>query len=480
MNRRDTKANNMQYTQLFIRAIEKLSNANDIYSPIGQIMQEICRFFRFGSGFIYQMDHTGTLHLKEFHSEYKDQVVVKPEIRLAEILTPEEQVIFKESHLLKNIGDTKGSALEAHIKDFMGVTLFMLVPFRDSDGELMGLVGVSDRRSQTMLTEDDLDVANATLSLVANQMKAHMYQERVATSTKALQSVLDNLGVDVYVNDFNTHEILYVNESMARPYGGFDNMMGKECWRALYDDKEGQCDFCPQKKLTDEDGNPTKIYSWDYQRPFDGSWFRVLSAAFPWVDGRLAHVVSSVDITENKQNEEIIRRMAEYDTLTGLPNRRKLVNLLESGREQMLEEGNTGYIIFFDLDNFKQVNDTYGHRAGDELLTRVGQILESSPITQGHGYRHGGDEFVLRYKSLTDEGLAEVIRFLLENLNKPQKLEDGDVYAPISIGIASFPNDGKNAEEVIHAADMAMYASKEAGKGVASIYNGGDIELYNL
>ncbi len=90
-------------------------------------------------------------------------------------------------------------------------------------------------------------------------------------------------------------------------------------------DKVKPCDFCPQPKLVDQHGEPSKIYSWDYQRPFDGAWFRVLSGTFRWLDGRLAHVVSSVDITENKNNEALIARLANYDPLTNLPNRRKLM-----------------------------------------------------------------------------------------------------------------------------------------------------------
>ena len=101
--------------------------------------------------------------------------------------------------------------------------------------------------------------------------------------------------------------MLYANESMAAPYGGIEHFEGKKCWQALYKDKTGECEFCPKKHLIDENGLPTKVYSWDYQRPFDKCWFRVFSAAFAWIDGQMAHVITSVDIDHQKTIEEELR-----------------------------------------------------------------------------------------------------------------------------------------------------------------------------
>ena len=101
--------------------------------------------------------------------------------------------------------------------------------------------------------------------------------------------------------------MLYANASMAAPYGGIRHFEGKKCWQALYTDKTGECEFCPKRHLIDENGQPTRVYSWDYQRPFDKCWFRVFSAAFPWIDGQMAHVITSVDIDHQKKIEEELR-----------------------------------------------------------------------------------------------------------------------------------------------------------------------------
>lgn len=130
--------------------------------------------------------------------------------------------------------------------------------------------------------------------------------------------------------------------------------LGKLCWQVLFPGQSGPCEFCPQKHLLDENGNRGKVYVWDYQRPFDGTWFRVFSAAFRWVDGRLAHVVSSADITDNKRNEELIQYLANFDSLTGLPNRRKLINDCDNMIGHMRDNAKA-YLLFFDLDGFKAI-----------------------------------------------------------------------------------------------------------------------------
>ncbi|MFQ9524141.1 MAG: hypothetical protein ACLR2G_12570 [Phascolarctobacterium faecium] len=107
---------------------------------------------------------------------------------------------------------------------------------------------------------------------------------------------MDNTGIDIYVETISIPMIFYMPIVLWRPRTAVFRSFGAQVLEVLFPGQNGPCAFCPQQKLIDENGEPTKIYSWDYQRPFDGSWFRVFSAAFRWVDGRLAHVVSSADI----------------------------------------------------------------------------------------------------------------------------------------------------------------------------------------
>ncbi len=457
----------VQVSEFWVRVMETLNTSDDIYAPVPGILQDTCEYFGFGCGFIYKADHTGTFFLHEYYLLYRhDHLVQTLDLRdelggeLAERLAGEKAILFSADKVKDDLEEAMGEVFQAGS--------MILIPICDEAGVLVAFVGLVDRRGLSRQENLDLGGAYAVLCTLANHIKLQLYQQRVENTEKAMRSVMDHMGIDIYVNDFETHEILYVNATMAQPYGGVEKLLGQKCWQALYTDKTGPCSFCPQEKLVDETGQPSKVYSWDYQRPFDGAWFRVFSAAFHWEDGRLAHVVSSVDITENKRNELIIRQMADYDTLTGLPNRRKLLADLDS----RMENGQ-GYLLFFDLDGFKQVNDTYGHRAGDELLEKIGNMLQGSPMTEGRSYRHGGDEFVVVCHGYTLANLQQLLGHLLAGFSHPWHLAESKVRCGCSLGVARYPTDGTTPEELLHHADSAMYAAKQAGKGIIRFYHGG-------
>ena len=126
------------------------------------------------------------------------------------------------------------------------------------------------------------------LGSLSKEIAVREYKEREVRASNTLGSIMNNMGVDIYVNSFDSHDMLYANASMAAPYGGIKHFEGKKCWQALYTDKTGECEFCPKR----------------HQRPFDQCWFRVFSAAFPWIDGQMAHVITSVDIDHQKKIEE--------------------------------------------------------------------------------------------------------------------------------------------------------------------------------
>jgi diguanylate cyclase (GGDEF)-like protein len=291
-----------------------------------------------------------------------------------------------------------------------------------------------------------------------------VYQKRLEYAYSSLRNVIDKAGVDIYVNDFHTHELLFINESLASPLGGVEKLQGMPCWKALYPAKTTECEFCPKDKLIDDNGNPTRGYSWDLQRPSDGAWFRMVNSAIRWVDGRLAHVVSSIDITENKYNEMLVRRLAECDPLTSLPNRGKLLDDLDRALITLEKENSQGYLIFIDLDDFKKINDTHGHLEGDVLLRQVSHFLQSESPVLGMSYRYGGDEFVIIAENKSGEDLEKIQDLLLSRFNREWRINDHAVYCGLSVGAVRIPLEGKKADELIHAADMAMYEVKKGGK----------------
>ena len=168
------------------------------------------------------------------------------------------------------------------------------------------------------------------------------------------------------------------------------------------------------------------------------------------------------DITDRVRAEEQLKRIAHYDQLTGLPNRltlQKELGRLLSGRRH----GPTA-IALFDLDGFKDVNDTLGHSTGDQLLIEVGQRLVEVAGGRGQVCRLGGDEFVMIMPDCGDPlVIGEIVDTMLKRLAEPFKISDHVLHVGGSAGIAIAPTDGNSVDELIANADLALYQAKSAG-----------------
>ncbi len=184
--------------------------------------------------------------------------------------------------------------------------------------------------------------------------------------------------------------------------------------------------------------------------------------------GRLWH---QREITEQKLHETRVERLAFYDVVTGLPNRRLLFELLEQARAQATRERSLLAVGVLDLDRFKSVNDTIGHGGGDHVLAEasariLGMLREADVLA-----RFGGDEFALVISGLDSREQLDVIsRCILQALRAPFNLMGEQLYLSASIGWTLFPLDESDAEGLVRHADLAMYAAKEEGKDRGSLY----------
>jgi diguanylate cyclase (GGDEF)-like protein/PAS domain S-box-containing protein len=184
--------------------------------------------------------------------------------------------------------------------------------------------------------------------------------------------------------------------------------------------------------------------------------------------GRLWH---QREITEQKRHEARVERLAFYDVVTGLPNRRLLFELLEQARMQASKQQSLLAVGVLDLDRFKSVNDTIGHSGGDHVLAEasariLGMLREADVLA-----RFGGDEFALVISGLDSREQLDVIsRCILQALRVPFNLMGEQLYLSASIGWTLFPLDESDAEGLVRHADLAMYAAKEEGKDRGSLY----------
>ena len=442
--------------------MEKLNRKEVGSGDMTEVLADVCTFFDFSHSFIYyQVDHQGTFLGNVVVADHTDRPELMPvSLELSNEHDGDILYEFTRQQLLTSSSEQLPAQLKQKLQRLLRVRDYVLFPILSREQTAIAFLGMGEAAGNKKPDDINYSAVYSVFAIISNHIKVNVYLRNIEQTEKALESIANNMGVDIYVNDFLSHEVLYVNNSMAAPYGGVEAMIGKTCWKVLYDDKTEQCEYCPQKKLIDEEGKPTKIYSWDYQRPFDKAWFRVLSAAFRWDGERMAHIVSSIDITDNKRKAEVIQTIAEYDTLTKLYNRRKLFSDCERMIREKQAQNQSFYVMFFDLNKFKQVNDLYGHRAGDELLSRIGAYLRAHKLYGDYAYRYGGDEFVIIFPEGTREDVMKAAEELREHFLEPWELEAGAVICPASIGIAGYPVHGLTAEELFQNADSAMYKSK--------------------
>jgi diguanylate cyclase (GGDEF)-like protein len=167
-----------------------------------------------------------------------------------------------------------------------------------------------------------------------------------------------------------------------------------------------------------------------------------------------------------RQYEEDIRRLADFDPLTGLPNRRLLEDRVDIALSQSKRDRTTLALMFLDLDQFKNINDTLGHHVGDELLVAVAQRLKSTLREQDTVSRLGGDEFVMLFADTDKAGATQVASKLLGLASLPYQINKHALNISFSIGIAMYPADGESFETLSMHADTAMYRAKQAGRNV--------------
>jgi diguanylate cyclase (GGDEF)-like protein len=181
---------------------------------------------------------------------------------------------------------------------------------------------------------------------------------------------------------------------------------------------------------------------------------------------RIEHfLVIFSDITEQKAAEAKLLTLANFDSLTGLPNRTLLLDRIERGLEHAKRTAKSMAVFFIDLDKFKQVNDSLGHKAGDELLIIIAKRLSDKLRKEDTVARLGGDEFVIMIEDVSSvEAISALVTEISFIIDTPVTLSSQTVSVSSSIGIAMYPGDGLSAEDLLKNADIAMYHAKKQGR----------------
>jgi diguanylate cyclase (GGDEF)-like protein/PAS domain S-box-containing protein len=182
-------------------------------------------------------------------------------------------------------------------------------------------------------------------------------------------------------------------------------------------------------------------------------------------DEKVSHYVGIFsDISEHKASQAHIHKLAHFDALTGLPNRSLLADRVGQALSRMERNNESLALVFLDLDRFKNVNDSLGHRIGDQLLIQVAERLKSTVRDEDTVSRLGGDEFILVLPGASAAGASHVVEKVLQKLSSPYRIEQHELTITPSLGIAMYPSDGDSYETLSMCADAAMYRAKQGGR----------------
>lgn len=176
-------------------------------------------------------------------------------------------------------------------------------------------------------------------------------------------------------------------------------------------------------------------------------------------------------LSELNENRKALDHLARHDTLTGLPNRRMFFDRMEHAIISSRRSGKHLAVLFVDLDRFKEINDTLGHAVGDSVLVNLAKMLKAAVREVDTVARLGGDEFVILLDTINDPQQVMVVVRKLHGLFQGAMLIDGhELLVHASIGVSIYPTDGKDADELMHKADQAMYSSKKDGGNTSSFH----------
>ncbi|UHD47410.1 EAL domain-containing protein [Aureimonas altamirensis] len=340
-------------------------------------------------------------------------------------------------------------------------------PLVTATGQKLGTVCLIDSKPRRSFTSEDRKNLTDLAALVMDRMEIRRL-EYVRTVSQARFENIAATSPDAIICSNAEGEITFWNRSAERLFGysaaEIQKLSGDvivpDSWRVIYDAELDRLRNGEQMELADRTIELSGLRK-------DGSEFPAEFSLSTWQEGNSSSVGAIVrDVTERRQNEERLFRLASLDPLTDLPNRAAWRDCLE----KRLASGKPATVLLLDLDGFKDVNDTLGHSAGDAVLKDVAMRLTATCETTVMVARLGGDEFAALLPDNSERLASAMAEQLVSVIAQPYGFAGQRIDIGASIGIALSPQHSSRPEELLSAADLALYRAKATGKGRFEVF----------
>ena len=333
-----------------------------------------------------------------------------------------------------------------------------------------------DRRSRSGQVSDELDQVTDAINSMRDRLRSDLdRQEQDAREIRKLSLALEQSPSSVIICDRDWH-IEYVNTKFLQLTGlSRDDVLGRQpifLTQDTLEEGENQELWNNVRLQVQRAG----VWQGEMQRTRENGerfWEQVVVTPIKDDQDRPSHyLILGEDISIRKRYEQQLLRQANYDTLTGLPNRMLALDRLKLALAQSRRDGSMVGVMFLDLDNFKHINDTLGHEAGDNLLIEGARRISACLRGTSTVARLGGDEFLVILPSISSPAAVEQVGDrILQTFVPPFHLADQEVFVSTSIGIAIYPSDSDDSTTLLQNADAAMYEAKHRGKSSYQRYH---------
>ncbi|MGM0651724.1 MAG: diguanylate cyclase [Bacillota bacterium] len=288
---------------------------------------------------------------------------------------------------------------------------------------------------------------NQTVDVIRDNM------DQLKSSHEQTMIILDKINALVYAADMQTFELLFLNKYGRDIYG---DVVGSTCWRVLQKGQESPCSFCYIKRLDELKSGQDKNLICEFRSSYNQRYYEYRKTVIKWFDGREVILAIGSDITERKEKEEQLKFLSLHDSLTGLYNKTYIeseLRRLEGGRDYPVA------IMVGDLDNLKEINDTYGHHIGDQFIIDTAEVMKRVIRRNDILARVGGDEFVTIMPRTDREAAESIVSRIYSELSSYNEVSC-PVPISISFGLAVCDEPEKALDDTLIEADRYMYRQK--------------------